>query len=79
MLDARTQTETARGYIALVQEARFRLTTDQGQSFLLTLAHDASATPTDLVRFLDEQTHVEVAYSGQPGLDSGVAHAVRGL
>jgi hypothetical protein len=64
------------GRITLVQEQRFRLTTDGGQSFLLTLAHDAPLDGAGLCRFLAAGTRVRVAYQGEPGLVSGVAHAV---
>jgi hypothetical protein len=67
----------ARGRITLVQEQRFRLATDDGPSYLLVLAHDAPLDEADLDRFKRESTPVLVEYSGEPGLDSGVAHSVR--
>ena len=46
MLSATPQ--TAAGYITVVQEQRFRLVTDTGQGFLLTLAHNAPVGENDL-------------------------------
>jgi hypothetical protein len=71
------KTKRASGHIILVQEQRFRLTTDSGQGFLLTLAHDAGIDANDLRRFHGTHAHVVVEYTGEPGLESGVAHAVR--
>ena len=70
-------TRTARGRITLVQEQRFRLATDAGPSYLLVLAHDASQDAADLHRWLDAGTPVAVEYTGEPGLDSGVAHNIK--
>ena len=67
----------ARGHITLVQEQRFRLATDSGQGYLFTLGHDARLDAGDLCRLRDTRTHVVVEYTGEPGLESGVAHAVR--
>ncbi len=69
--------KTATGHIVLVQETRFRLMTDRGQNYLLTLGHDANIASSDLCHFLDSDTHVVVEYSGEPGLVSGVAHTIR--
>jgi hypothetical protein len=68
---------TAHGRIALVQEQRFRLTTDDGRSLLLTLAHDASVGQEALCRILESGAPVEVEYAGEPGLASAVARSVR--
>jgi hypothetical protein len=65
------------GHITLVQEQRFRLLTEAGQSFLLTLAHDAPLDADCLCDFLAARTRVVVEYQGEPGLVSGVAHSVR--
>jgi hypothetical protein len=70
-------TRTARGRITLVQEQRFRLATDAGPSYLLVLAHDASQDAADLRRLLEAGTPVAVEYTGEPGLDSGVAHNIK--
>ncbi len=69
--------QTAMGRIVLVQETRFRMTTEGGQNFLLTLAHNANIAPSDLHYLLDSDAQVVVEYIGEPGLESGVAHAVR--
>jgi hypothetical protein len=74
---ATTSKKTASGHIVLVQETRFRLMTDSGQNYLLTLGHDANIAPRDLCHFLDADIHVVVEYTGQPGLVSGVAHTIR--
>jgi hypothetical protein len=65
------------GRITLVQEQRFRLTTDGGQSFLLTLAHGAPLDAGGLCHYLTTGARVRVEYQGEPGLVSGVAHAVQ--
>ena len=75
----RTSTRTVRGHLVLVQEGRFRLATDHGQNYLLTLAHDADTDAERLCWLLDRGAHVAVEYSGQPGFESGLAHAVRPL
>ncbi|HYU17317.1 MAG TPA: hypothetical protein VEQ11_01325, partial [Chloroflexota bacterium] len=69
--------KTASGRITMVQEQRFRLTTDGGQSFLLTVAHDASLDGAELCRLRDGGARVIVDYDGEPGWASGVAHSVR--
>jgi hypothetical protein len=68
---------TTSGTIAVVQEGRFRLITDQGQGMLLTLSRKASATPEDLWRYHRQASHVIVKYSGQPNMETGVAEQVR--
>ncbi len=70
-------TVTANGYIAVVQEERFRLVTDDGRGLLLTLASDAHADPRDLRSWAATHAHVQVRYTGSPDLTSGVAHAVK--
>ncbi len=67
------------GSILLVQEGRFRLMTDDGRGFLLTLAHDAGIEPSDLERLHRENVRVEVEYEGDPNLVSGVARRVRAV
>jgi hypothetical protein len=69
--------QTATGRITIVQEQRFRLVTASGQGLMLTLAHNASVGAGDLSYFRDSQTPVVVAYEGQPGMSSGVAHTIR--
>lgn len=75
----RTSTRTVRGHLLLVQEQRFRLTTEDGQNYLLTLAHDANTDSESLRSLLERGAQVAVEYSGQPGFESGLAHAVRPL
>jgi len=70
-------TNTASGYITVVQEQRFRLMTDDGQGLLLTLARDADVDAAELRRFHEAHTHVLVTYGGTPNLETGAAHAVR--
>lgn len=67
----------ARGRIIVAQEQTFRLATDGGPTLLLTLSVHGANRPAELVRFRDEGTLVDVVYEGEPGFDSGVAHAVR--
>jgi len=74
---ATDRTHLAQGYIAVVQEQRFRLITDAGQGLLLTLAYDAPLDESDLHRFHDTNLHVVVEYEGEPNLDSGVAHSIK--
>ena len=62
------------GRIVVVQESRFRLSTPAGQSFLLTLHRGAYAEL--LRRYQRDKCQVRVDYSGEPGLDSGLARAV---
>jgi hypothetical protein len=66
----------ARGHIAVVQEQRFRLTTDDGRGLLFSLAHEAPLEAWDLQRLSEEGAEVDVEYEGEPNLDSGVAYAV---
>ena len=70
---------SARGHILLVQEQRFRLETDAGRSFLLTLGEAASVEPTQLDRWREQHKQVAVEYVGSPGLASGIAHSVRAV
>ena len=65
------------GKIAVVQEERFRLITDQGQGMVLTLSKKAHATPEDLWRYHRQASHVAVDYSGEPSTETGVASQVR--
>ena len=67
----------ARGHLTHVQEQRFRLATADGPNVLLTLAHDAPLDGADLQRMLDDRADVIVDYEGEPGLSSGLAHAIR--
>ena len=64
------------GRITIVQESRFRLTADNGRSFLFTLARGANFVPDDLCQLLDSGVRVTIEYSGVPGLDSCAARAL---
>jgi hypothetical protein len=66
----------AMGRIIAVQEGRFRLLTEQGQVYLLTLAHDAPFDMSDLQRLQRERTPVRVELQGEPNLRGGVARYV---
>ncbi len=68
---------TVRGTIAIVEEERFRLVTDCGQGLLLTLAEKAHLENKDLQRFHRAGVPVEVEYSGEPNLDTGVAYKIK--
>jgi len=65
------------GQILSVQEQRFRLQTDTGQVYLLTLAHNAPLDGAVLATLRRQRTRVSVEFSGQPNLSGGVAHAVQ--
>ena len=67
----------AEGKIAVVQEERFRLISDDGQGLLLTLSHSTGVTPEELRQFQREAVHLAVAYNGEPNMASGVARSVR--
>jgi hypothetical protein len=67
---------TAVGVIQAVQEQRFRLMTDTGQSLLLTL-HNLASMPTDLGALQRAQAPVQVEYEGDPNLTSGVARKIK--
>lgn len=69
-------TSTVQGRIIAVQEMRFRLLTVDGRGFLLTLSHRAHADTSDLHRWHQDNNVVQVTYSGEPGLDSGIARAI---
>jgi hypothetical protein len=63
------------GWITVIQEARFRLVTDDGRSFLLTLDRK-SPVQLPAIRLLQKShTPVRVEYSGEPN----TAHLVQPL
>ncbi len=66
---------TATGVIQAVQEQRFRLMTDMGQSLLLTL-HNLASIPGGLGDLLKAQAQIRVEYDGSPNLTSGVARKI---
>ena len=69
-------TSTIQGRIIAVQEMRFRILTADGRGFLFTLSHRARADTDDLHRWHQHDNLIQVTYSGEPGLDSGIAQAV---
>ena len=68
-----------KGHITVVQEERFRIVTDDGRGFLLTLARGADSTAAELERLRNEHARVRVTGSGDPGIASGLAHKVETL
>ncbi len=71
-----TSAQIVTGTLAVVQEERFRLLTDNGQALLLTLANNPWTTELDLCRWHESGTHVSVEYEGEPNLASGVARRI---
>jgi len=65
------------GHIVAVQEQRFRLATDHGRVYLLTLGRHTRIDPNTLAQLHRRDAHVEVDFSGEPNLTGGVAHSVR--
>ena len=64
------------GRIIAVQEQRFRLLTDEGQVYLLTLAAAAGLEPSDLARLQTEERQLTIQFDGEPNLKGGVARKV---
>lgn len=64
------------GRISVVQEQRFHLITDDGRGLLLTLSAKSTASADDLHHYRQARTRVHVEYSGDPGMESAVAHSV---
>jgi hypothetical protein len=71
--------KVVKGRILMVQEDRFRLVGETGKGYLLSLAHDAPVSGSDLSRMQDADITVLVHYEGEPNLDSGIAHVVEPL
>lgn len=67
----------AQGQVTVVQDRRFVLETGSGRGLCFTLARDANVAPTDLSRLVRGDEWVQVGYEGDPGLGSGIAHAIR--
>jgi hypothetical protein len=61
------------GRIIAVQESRFRLATQQGQVYLLTLAPTAPLDAAALQRLQQQRAQVSVEFEGEPNLLGGVA------
>ncbi len=70
------QVHEATGRIIAVQEERFRLLTDTGDTLLLTVATFAPFGPSDLKQWHKQDAHVRVTYTGEPNLVSGAARSV---
>ncbi len=68
--------ERVRGTIIAVQEERFRLMTETGETLLLTLAPWARVSIAELGRWEAAELRVQVVYSGEPNLVSGTAHFI---
>ena len=68
------QVQQATGLILAVQEQRFRLFTESGQSLLLTLANASRTRYEDLVAWKDRNQPVTVFYTGEPNFARGVAY-----
>jgi hypothetical protein len=66
------------GRIISVQEQRFRLLTDDGQVYLLTVSPSAMVDNAELADLHRRQARVEVEFQGQPNLAGGVARKLRG-
>jgi len=65
------------GRITVVQEQRFRLTTDDGRSFLFILDRKSPIQLSALYRLRESHTPVRIEYSGEPNTGSGIAHVVQ--
>jgi hypothetical protein len=65
------------GHVSVVQEQRFRLITDDGQGFLLTLARKASLQLSELRRLQKAHVRVRVEYRGEPNTKFAVVDAVQ--
>ncbi len=76
---ARKINHTVKGRILLIQEERFRVLGERGQSYLFTLARNGSPDITILERWHEADVPVQVEYEGEPNLESGVAYSVKPL
>lgn len=64
------------GIINVVQEGRFRLTSDDGRSALFQLAPDAPIEPQDLEALVAQQQRVSIHYTEMKDRGAGLAHKV---
>lgn len=71
--------KSVRGRIITVQEGRFRMKSTEGRSFLLTLAHDASAGIEDLENWRLNDTEVQVWFDGLSNMENGTASRITPL
>src|SRR6476661_3677719 len=65
------------GRITVVQEQRFRLTTNDGRSFLFILDRKSPVQLPAVYRLRGSHTLVRIEYSGEPNTNSGIAHIVQ--
>jgi len=65
------------GRITVVQEERFRLTTEDGRSFLFVLDRKSPVQIPAVRRLQKSRTPVRVEYSGEPNTRCGIAHLVQ--
>ena len=65
------------GRITVVQEERFRLTTEDGRSFLFVLDRKSPIHIAAVRRLQKSRTPVRVEYSGEPNTRSGIAQLVQ--
>ena len=65
------------GRITVVQEQRFRLTTEDGRSFLFVLDRKSPVHLPAVRRFRESDRQVRIEYSGEPNTGSGIAHIVQ--
>ncbi len=72
-------THQVTGRIVAVQEERFRLMTDEGQTLLLSLPRLSRVGPNDLKRWHASQQRVRAVYTGRPNLVSGVVRSIEPL
>jgi hypothetical protein len=67
------------GHITVVQEERFRIVTEDGRGFLLTLGRDADVTDAELKQFQRNQIRMRIEYDGKPNTASGLAQKIQPL
>ena len=67
------------GRITVVQEERFRLTTEDGRSFLFVLDRKSPVHISAVRRLQKSRTPVRVEYSGEPNTRSGIAQLVQAV
>ena len=65
------------GRITVVQEQRFRLTADDGRTFLFILDRKSPVPLPAVYRLPESHTLVRIEYSGEPNTSSGIAHVVQ--
>lgn len=65
------------GRIIALQEQRFRLRTEEGQVYVLTLARGSALQASALSLFHATQARVCVDFSGEPNMSGGVARNVQ--